>query len=71
MKERQKEQPHAELQEMARSLTVEELALSSIAEATVSAKEAVEAWGVIPVPYETEKVPVRTSLPLKSERIAS
>ncbi|CAI9912256.1 TPA: hypothetical protein L4F62_004063 [Pseudomonas aeruginosa] len=59
VKERQKEQPHAELQEMARSLTVEELALSSIAEATVSAKEAVEAWGVIPVPYETEKVPVK------------
>lgn len=54
VKERQKEQPHAELQEMARSLTVEELALSSIAEATVSAKEAVEAWGVVPVPYQTE-----------------
>lgn len=59
VKEHQKEQPHAELQEMARSLTVEELALSSIAEATVSAKEAVGAWGVIPVPYETEKVPVK------------
>ncbi|EKF7416789.1 TPA: hypothetical protein ACNVX4_006299 [Pseudomonas aeruginosa] len=59
VKEHQKEQPYAELQEMARSLTVEELALSSIAEATVSAKEAVGAWGVIPVPYETEKVPVK------------
>ncbi|HCF9660087.1 TPA: hypothetical protein NI776_001814 [Pseudomonas aeruginosa] len=54
VKERQKEQPHAQLQEMARSLTVEELALSLIAEATVSAKEAVEAWGVVPVPYQTE-----------------
>ncbi|MDS9917751.1 hypothetical protein RMI87_30055 [Pseudomonas aeruginosa] len=59
VKERQKEQPHAQLQEMARSLTVEELALGLIAEATVSAKEAVEAWGVIPVPYETESVPVK------------
>ncbi|MGG2621707.1 hypothetical protein [Pseudomonas aeruginosa] len=54
VKERQKEQPHAQLQEMARSLTVEELALSLIAEATVSAQEAVEAWGVVPVPYQTE-----------------
>ncbi|MEA8592128.1 hypothetical protein PZT57_26140 [Pseudomonas aeruginosa] len=54
VKERQKEQPHAQLQEMARSLTVGELALSLIAEATVSAKEAVEAWGVVPVPYQTE-----------------
>ncbi|EPP9374421.1 hypothetical protein PZF67_006142 [Pseudomonas aeruginosa] len=54
VKERQKEQPHAQLQEMARSLTVEELALSLIAEATVSAKEAVEVWGVVPVPYQTE-----------------
>ncbi|EMM5100311.1 hypothetical protein ACK249_003657 [Pseudomonas aeruginosa] len=54
VKERQKEQPHAQLQEMARSLTVEELALSLIAEATVSAKEAVEVWGVVPVPFQTE-----------------
>jgi len=54
VKERQKEQPHAQLQEMARTLTVEELALSLIAEATVSVKEAVEAWGVVPVPYQTE-----------------
>lgn len=54
VKERQKEQPHAQLQEMARSLTVEELALSLIAEATVSAKEAVEDWGVVPVPYQTK-----------------
>lgn len=54
VKERQKEQPHAQLQEMARSLSVEELALNLIAEATVSAKEAVEAWGVVPVPYQTE-----------------
>ncbi|HCE7248053.1 TPA: hypothetical protein NHR53_005963 [Pseudomonas aeruginosa] len=54
VKERQKEQPHAQIQEMARSLTLEELALSLIAEATVSAKEAVEVWGVVPVPYQTE-----------------
>jgi len=54
VKEHQKEQPHAQLQDMARSLTVEELALSLLAEATVSAKEAVMVWGIVPVPYQTE-----------------
>ncbi|HEJ3361539.1 hypothetical protein LUW10_32075 (plasmid) [Pseudomonas veronii] len=66
VKERQKEQPHAQLQEMARSLTVEELALSLIAEATVSAKEAVEAWGVVPVPYQTETLAAMDTATLES-----
>lgn len=66
VKERQKEQPHAPLQEMARSLTVEELALTFIAEATVSAKEAVEAWGVVPVPYQTETLASMDTATLES-----
>lgn len=66
VKERQKEQPHAPLQEMARSLTVEELALTLIAEATVSAKEAVEAWGVVPVPYQTETLASMDTATLES-----
>lgn len=69
VKERQKEQPHAPLQEMARSLTVEELALSLIAEATVSAKEAVEAWGVVPVPYQTETLASMDTATLESRAI--
>lgn len=58
VKERQKDQPDLPLADLARSL---------IAEATVSAKDAVEAWGVVPVPYETEKVPTKDIGPLDTQ----
>ena len=58
VKERQKDQPDLPLADLARSL---------IAEATVSAKDAVEAWGIVPVPYETEKVPAKDIGPLDTQ----
>lgn len=43
---------------------VAELACNLVDEATVSAKEAVEAWGVVPVPYEMKTVAGRDIAPM-------
>ncbi|MDV7392365.1 hypothetical protein RZS08_13455, partial [Arthrospira platensis SPKY1] len=48
VEEHRKRQPDLPLADLARSL---------IAEATVSAKEAVETWGVVPEPYEMAEHP--------------
>jgi len=45
---------------------VAELACNLVDEATVSAKEAVEAWGVVPVPYEMKTVAGRDIAPLET-----
>jgi len=45
---------------------VAELACNLVDEATVSAKEAVEAWGVVPVPYEMITVAGRDIAPLET-----
>ncbi len=45
---------------------VAELACNLVDEATVSAKEAVEAWGVVPVPYEMKTVADRDIAPLET-----
>lgn len=44
-----------------------DLACSLIAEATVSAKEAVETWGIVPVPYEMKALLVRDIVPTSYE----
>ncbi|KIU54546.1 hypothetical protein QV12_00385 [Pseudomonas putida] len=58
VKEREMDQPDLPLADLARSLIVE---------ATVSAKDAVGAWGVVPVAYETEKVPSKDIGPLDTQ----
>lgn len=49
---------------------VAELACNLVDEATVSAKEAVEAWGVVPVPYEMKTVAGRDIAPLETPAIS-
>ncbi|TCV62880.1 hypothetical protein [Pseudomonas fluorescens] len=58
VKERQSDQSDMPVAELARNL---------VDEATVSAKEAVEAWGVVPVPYEMKTVAGRDIAPLDTQ----